>query len=67
MQAPSRSSDPFSDENFAASEVNELDKAAKLARVQEERVRRDPNSTDEDIAAAKETRKTCLLYTSRCV
>lgn len=42
----------------ANSEINELDKAAKLARVQEERVRRDPNSTDEDISAAKETRKT---------
>lgn len=42
----------------ANSEINELEKAAKLARVQEERVRRDPNSTDEDISAAKETRKT---------
>nr|BCU00973.1 hypothetical protein [uncultured bacterium] len=42
----------------ANSEVHEQDKAAKLARVQEERVRRDPNSTDEDISAAKEVRKT---------
>lgn len=38
-------------------QVNEHDKAAKLARINEERVRRDPNSTDEDIAAAKEARK----------
>ncbi|AZK89879.1 hypothetical protein BO993_24135 (plasmid) [Xanthomonas oryzae pv. oryzae] len=41
----------------AHSQVNEHDKAAKLARINEERVRRDPNSTDEDIAAAKEARK----------
>lgn len=41
----------------ANSEKNEHEKAAKLARVQEERVRRDPSSTDEDISAAKEARK----------
>ncbi|EDB8709740.1 DUF1738 domain-containing protein [Salmonella enterica subsp. enterica serovar Schwarzengrund] len=36
---------------------DEHERAAKLARVHEERVRRDPNSTDEDISAAKEARK----------
>lgn len=41
----------------AHSEINEHEKAAKLARVNEERVRRDPNSTDEDISAAKDARK----------
>ena len=41
----------------AHAEVNDLERAAKLARVHEERVRRDPNSTDEDISAAKEARK----------
>ena len=37
--------------------ANEHEQAAKFARVHEERVRRDPNSTDEDISAAKEIRK----------
>ncbi|PYE73376.1 phage/plasmid primase-like uncharacterized protein [Xylophilus ampelinus] len=37
---------------------NQHERAAKLARVQEERVRRDPNATDEDISAAKEARMT---------
>jgi antirestriction protein ArdC/phage/plasmid primase-like uncharacterized protein len=41
----------------ARSTVSEHEKAAKLARVNEQRVRRDPNSTDEDISAAKEVRK----------
>lgn len=41
----------------ANSDTNEHDKGAKLARVNEEHVRRDPNSTDEDISAAKEARK----------
>lgn len=41
----------------AHSEINEHEKAAKLARVNEERVRRDPNSTNEDISAAKDARK----------
>ena len=41
----------------AHAQVNEHEKAAKLARVNEERVRRDPNSTDEDKTAAKEARK----------
>lgn len=36
---------------------NEHEQAAAFARVHEERVRRDPNSTDEDISAAKEARK----------
>lgn len=34
------------------------ERAVKLARVQEERVRRDPTATEEDISAAKEARKT---------
>jgi putative DNA primase/helicase len=33
------------------------ERAAKMARVQEERLRRDPNATDEDISAAKEARQ----------
>ncbi|CAG1022516.1 partial DNA primase TraC, partial [Methylococcales bacterium] len=41
----------------AHSETNEREKAAKLARIQEERVRRDPHSTPEDVSAAKEARK----------
>lgn len=38
-------------------EENELERSAMIARVHEESVRRDPNSTDEDILAAKELRK----------
>lgn len=38
-------------------QTDEYEKAARVARVQEDRVRRDPNSTDEDILAAKEARK----------
>ena len=41
----------------ANAETNPYEKTARLARLNEERVRRDPNSTDEDISAAKETRK----------
>lgn len=41
----------------AHSAPNEYEKAAKLARINEERVRRNPDSTDEDIAAAREARK----------
>lgn len=41
----------------ARSTINEYERVAKLARINEERVRRDPNSTDEDIAAAREVRK----------
>ena len=41
----------------ANSQTDEYEKATRLARVQEDRVRRDPNSTDEDISAAKEARK----------
>lgn len=41
----------------ANSQTDEYEKATRLARVQEERIRRDPNSTDEDISAAKEARK----------
>ncbi|EAU7918053.1 DUF1738 domain-containing protein [Salmonella enterica] len=37
--------------------ANEYEQAAKFARIHEERVRRDPNSTDEDRVAAKEARK----------
>jgi phage/plasmid primase-like uncharacterized protein len=41
----------------AHSTLNEHEKAAKFARIHEARVRRDPDSTDEDIASAKEVRK----------
>jgi len=41
----------------AHSQTNEHEKAAKLARVNEEQVRRNPNSTAEDISAAKDARK----------
>lgn len=41
----------------AHAEINEYEKAAKLARIAEERIRRDPNSTEEDISAAKEASK----------
>lgn len=41
----------------ASSTVNEYEKAAKLARLNEERIRRDPACTDEDISLAKELRK----------
>lgn len=41
----------------ANSQTDAYEKATRLARVQEDRVRRDPNSTDEDISAAKEDRK----------
>ncbi|MBV8634293.1 MAG: DUF1738 domain-containing protein, partial [Burkholderiaceae bacterium] len=41
----------------AHSTANEYEKAAKLARIHEERVQRDPNSSDEDIASARELRK----------
>lgn len=42
----------------ANSQTDEFDKATRIARLQEDRVRRDPKSTDEDISAAKEARKT---------
>lgn len=41
----------------AKATLNEHEKAAKLARINEDRVRRDPSSTDEDISAAKDLRK----------
>ena len=41
----------------AITEQNPHEQAAKLARVLENAVRRDPNSTDEQISAAKEARK----------
>jgi len=45
----------------AHSTISEQAKAAKLARVHESRVSRDPNSTDEDISAAKQARKNAEL------
>ncbi len=42
----------------ALSTDDQYERAAKLARVQEERVSRDPSATEEDISAAKEARKT---------
>lgn len=41
----------------AYSQTNEYDKAAKLARINEARVGRDPNSTEEDLLVTKELRK----------
>ncbi len=41
----------------ANSETDPYEKTAKLARLNEDKVRRDPNSTDDDISVAKETRK----------
>ena len=41
----------------AHSQTNPYDKAALLARIDEERVRRDPSSTSHAISAAKEARK----------
>lgn len=41
----------------ANAQTDQYEKATRVARVQEDRVRRDPNSTDEDISAAKEARK----------
>lgn len=41
----------------AYAQPNELEQAAKLARVNEDRLRRDPAAADEDISAAKEARK----------
>lgn len=45
----------------AYSETNKHERAVKLARMQEERVRRDPDSTDEQISAAKEARKSAEI------
>ncbi len=41
----------------ARSTISEYDKAVKLARVNEERVCRNPDRTDEDISAARDARK----------
>jgi antirestriction protein ArdC/phage/plasmid primase-like uncharacterized protein len=41
----------------AHSTLSAHEKAAKLARINEQRVRRDANSTDEDMSAAREARK----------
>ena len=41
----------------AYAQTDEHEQAARLARLHEEQVRRDPSSTDEDISAAKESRK----------
>lgn len=41
----------------AHSTLNPYEKAAKFARIHEAQVRRDPHSSDEDIVAAKEIRK----------
>ncbi|MBZ2206562.1 DUF5710 domain-containing protein [Massilia sp. R798] len=48
----------------ARSTVSEHEKAAKLARINEQRVRRNPDSTDEDISAAKEARKNAEFVAS---
>jgi len=49
----------------AHSQTNQHDKAAKLARINEERVGRDPNSTVEDLSVAKELRKDAEFKASR--
>jgi putative DNA primase/helicase len=58
---PSTALDSSDDEAAVASlrhdPINAHEQAARLARLEEERVRRDPNSTDEDIAASREARK----------
>ena len=41
----------------AQSTINDYEKAVKLARINEERVRRDPDSNDEDMSAARTLRK----------
>lgn len=48
----------------ANAQPNEQEKAARLARIQEDRIRRDPTSTDEEISAAKEERKTAEFTAS---
>lgn len=45
----------------AHSETDEREKAVKLARLHEERVRRDPASAAEDLVAAREARKSAEL------
>lgn len=45
----------------ALSELNEHEQAAKFARINEIRVRLNPNSSDDDILAAKETRKSAEM------
>lgn len=45
----------------ANAEINEYEKAAKLAYIEEQRLRRDPNSTDGEILAAKEIRKSAEM------
>lgn len=45
----------------ALSEPNEHEQTAKFARVNEMRVRLNPNSSDDDILAAKETRKSAEM------
>ena len=49
----------------ALSEHNEFDKAAKLARIREAAVRRDQASRPEDIAAAREARKSAELQATQ--
>ena len=43
------------------SEANAHEQAAELARLEEARIRQDPDSTDEQIAAAREARKSADL------
>lgn len=49
----------------AHSTINEFEKAVKLARIHEDRVRRDPNSTEEDISAARELRKNAVFSATK--
>jgi putative DNA primase/helicase len=48
-------------QTLTQSEANAHEQAAELARLEEERVRKDPDSTDEQITAAREARKSADL------
>jgi len=48
-------------QTLTQSEANAHEQAAELARLEEARVRQDPDSTDEQIAAAREARKSADL------
>lgn len=49
----------------AHSQASEHEKAARLARIREDAVRRDPQSTTEDMAAAREARKDAEFNATR--
>ncbi len=68
VRVPAKDAPAQGDEGLAAdvssdapSEFSETEKAVALARIHEEQVRRDPNSTNEDVTAAREARKDAEL------